>query len=944
MKIKSILLSLTMACVAVAQQFPQTELPVNTPSPAVAVPYAQWLLDNGTNNDLWLSMLSLSPANDVAFHSVFVRQTDAGHQAGFGTGGLLFGGFGGYLAGTYYQANLVTPLFHADTGVWDGNAASATLATTATTANNVVNGINIIGGNISGAFNGSGASLSNLYVGYQQLVVVPSTNYTSGFTNNSKTFGPWLGADYVQQAVNSLFSPTNMTLTAGGSIKVIGDNYMPYPLLISNSPSAGVRTVNIFSESYRAGALICLTNPCIRVSGGVFVPGNGNMRNNSMFELHDTTIASIPNQTTNLFEMINGVDTFNIHDNHWGCWYNITNDSIGPGYTWPAGTSGGNLVIYIRGFFNNICKFTGNNVIQMTGAEIDVDHLYVAQNFFNACGYNGVQQAKINDWPDGSIYKCQAALIVGNGTNNSFNGDVIAIHNYFYNCGGGYCLLGRASFSSYADQLEAMGGQPYMIVTNHASLNAFPPQISNARNFDGLMYFLNPDYTVGSPTFAPSVMQSGRMGSENTSVNANSWIVRSNITAQTFTGIGSSLTQLNGSQVTSGTIDDARLSVNVPLLNAVNTFTKTNTAPGLKISNELDVLTLVVTGAVSAGSLTVSGSAALTTASSLPAANLTGSIADARLSANVPLLNIANNFSAALSQLGFKVITNAYYTNLAGITFDGLGNLAVGTNTFFSGGGSVNITNVTADILISSNLVVGTFYTNNYGTMITIQHLTAVPTVALVAGNVSASLEISGVSTNPIWSAPTAIGVGIAGAETNSLPTFTVPTNAIFRIVDTSAGAGNSVALAPGAQILQRGALTVISAPNSTMSLSSLTLSNAISFRGTAPTCANLNTFLSTSTTLDGSASDAAMTLTVVTTGNTQVVTTNYATITLAGTPTSTNALHVLFTEFNQTNLLSSAFVRFSVTGVSSNSFNISSIGSAPVASTTYQMTMFVTR
>jgi hypothetical protein len=54
-----------------------------------------------------------------------------------------------------------------------------------------------------------------------------------------------------------------------------------------------------------------------------------------------------------------------------------------------------------------------------------------------------------------------------------------------------------------------------------------------------------------------------------------------NLFGGTFSGNGASLTSLNGSQVTSGTVDDARLSANVALLNASQTFTGNNGFNGM---------------------------------------------------------------------------------------------------------------------------------------------------------------------------------------------------------------------------------------------------------------------------------------------------------------------------------------------------------------------------
>jgi hypothetical protein len=52
----------------------------------------------------------------------------------------------------------------------------------------------------------------------------------------------------------------------------------------------------------------------------------------------------------------------------------------------------------------------------------------------------------------------------------------------------------------------------------------------------------------------------------------------------TPTGNGSALTSLNGSNISSGTLADARLSSNVPLLNAANTFAETQQVNGTEIT------------------------------------------------------------------------------------------------------------------------------------------------------------------------------------------------------------------------------------------------------------------------------------------------------------------------------------------------------------------------
>lgn len=150
-----------------------------------------------------------------------------------------------------------------------------------------------------------------------------------------------------------------------------------------------------------------------------------------------------------------------------------------------------------------------------------------------------------------------------------------------------------------------------------------------------------------------------------------------------FSGDAGSLTNLNASQLNTGTVTDARLSGNVALLNGNQTFMGANTFSA-------------------AGNSFTGNGAALT---ALNASNLTsGTVTDARLSANVALQNGVNTFSAA---------GNSFSGNGAGLTALNASNLTSGTvadarlstNVALHSGGNTFSGN---QIISGGNLGVGT--------------------------------------------------------------------------------------------------------------------------------------------------------------------------------------------------------------------------------------------
>jgi hypothetical protein len=104
------------------------------------------------------------------------------------------------------------------------------------------------------------------------------------------------------------------------------------------------------------------------------------------------------------------------------------------------------------------------------------------------------------------------------------------------------------------------------------------------------------------------------LSSNQTSIGGNKTFTGT-VTASTFSGSGSSLTGLNAGNISSGTLADARLSSNIPLLNAANTFTANQTVNANLIqSGTLAQFTatdgFVAKGSFNSGSIPATGAGA----------------------------------------------------------------------------------------------------------------------------------------------------------------------------------------------------------------------------------------------------------------------------------------------------------------------------------------------
>lgn len=216
---------------------------------------------------------------------------------------------------------------------------------------------------------------------------------------------------------------------------------------------------------------------------------------------------------------------------------------------------------------------------------------------------------------------------------------------------------------------------------------------------------------------------------------------------------------------------------------------RTNTAGTLIITNLAQpnaTFTITSNALMTSSNLTVLGqlifpgtNASITRPSTLAAVAGYGVDANGNVSTNVSLTTTNSTISSTntipVAYAGWDAASNSTYT-VNGVAW----------------------TNI-QHIVIKTNLTIGTSFTNNFGATVVVNGLNVISTEAAVVGQNSMLLSITGSGgfTNIVYDDLTAIGIA-TGNVTNSLMSFTIPTNGIVNFTDTSAGAGNSVKLGNG--------------------------------------------------------------------------------------------------------------------------------------------------
>jgi hypothetical protein len=483
-----------------------------------------------------------------------------------------------------------------------------------------------------------------------------------------------------------------------------------------------------------------------------------------------------------------------------------------------------NSFYYYDGAWKRLIPSGDNGYIQ-NGTAVQASANYAIQSA-NAASVVSIikgaasQTADLTEWHNSAgtiLAKVDAA---GNITGTSFTGNGAGLTNL----NGSNVSSGTVADARLTSNVMLLNAA--QTVTGLKTITTLPTGTPGA---SGSLY-INPATNGGAATNA--LLGLAVAGTDQFKVDASG-----NVTAAgTFSGNGSGLTALNASNVSSGTLNDARLSSNVDLLNAAQTVS------GLKTVTATPTGTTVGTGSIyinpatnggagtntligaavggtqefkvdasgniaNAGNITAGGTISGNGSSltNINASNITtGTLADARLSSNVDLLNTAQTFTAqkTFSTLptGTTGTTAPLYVNPAtngGAATNALLGLAVGGTDQFKVDASGNVTangtftgngsGLTA--LNASNISSGTLADGRLSTNVDLLNTAQTMSAQKTFGSTPTSNAVGG---GPLYINPATNG----GASTNTLIGAGVNGNTRFKV--DAAGAVVAVSFAGG--------------------------------------------------------------------------------------------------------------------------------------------------
>lgn len=374
-------------------------------------------------------------------------------------------------AGTFLNTNLASGVVVTNGGaVWIGTNRPpfvGGLSTTNGYFTYVTNGGVITASLVLTNLSGTTTSSPAFFPNYDGLVVLPYTNLPASLTNSAKYFGPWLGADYVQQAVNALPVYADLTQCGGGKILVVGQNYLPYGLKLTNST---VMAFTFEAASYLTGCLISQTNPAIYVDNGE--PGIPKLT----LVLKNVCVASLLNTPDYLIQEESGVFHNEFNHCYFGPWEYCTNNYI---FSTPIGIANSSTYPNLGGMTNNLAIkvqsldgekgfYVNNRCVGMVGWYVNDDHAQYDNNLFGACGNRNT------GWSTSSPFWTGACFVIPN-----VNNEAIFYHtDYFLSAAAYYQMQSAgpvqgsavACFSTF-DKYETDDATIYHVGTPFEQLN-----------------------------------------------------------------------------------------------------------------------------------------------------------------------------------------------------------------------------------------------------------------------------------------------------------------------------------------------------------------------------------------------------------------------------------------------------------------------------------------
>ncbi|MFA5162084.1 MAG: LamG-like jellyroll fold domain-containing protein [Elusimicrobiales bacterium] len=488
-------------------------------------------------------------ANGITLKSSATVQGPLSAQSGAFTGAVNAGS----VSATYGIA--------AATGAFSGavNAAVVNVATnTGAGIINTYNGDVAIGGDLNIAYSPNTAVMAHMD-GAEGATAIPDSVSPATFTI--------VNAAYLTQA-NKKFGSASLYMTHWND----GAHISSMPQISSQTFTIDFWVYTVGCPAWQAARAFLVLNPDWTTTGGGLDMYNAAITN--------ALAVSHVNYNGNDFLMVSGpgcmgIASYIVWGPYNGGWHHVA---------LVRATYAGGINLYVDGVSKlvNIC--TGANIDVSNGAYIGAKQTRATDTATTASAVYmdelridvGAARWTSNFSPPNAAYYQGAdlgRLIIGSPA-------VPNARLHINNTGAGRAVQVDASNGDIA--LNAGNG---VLIGNSQYAPAAALDIRPAGTFPYLLV-VSTDTAGTSP--AMSVSTAGRVAFSNTiteayGIAAATGAFSGAVTAASFAGAGGALTSLNAANLASGTIPDARLSANVPLLSAsqaftgVNTFTKTIT-------------------------------------------------------------------------------------------------------------------------------------------------------------------------------------------------------------------------------------------------------------------------------------------------------------------------------------------------------------------------------